>query len=180
MWFAIFFEKRYNGDEVKIMISRPTYQDLIILDTLAKKVINEMKNANIPQWEEGYPAYLDFLEDFQKNGLYVYKENNLIKGSITVLPENDPSYKTINSWLKEKSLVIHRMLVDPASRNQGIAQELLNQAIKLGKANNYESLKIDTHLKNYKMRNFLKKNNFIELEYLKIIDRLAYEKVLEE
>jgi len=184
MWFAIFFEKRYNVYrliiEVKMMLLLATHKDLLEIDTLAKKVIEEMESSKIPQWHHGYPAYRHFKEDIDNKGLYIYRENNIILGTITILPENDPPYQTINSWLKEKSIVIHRMLVDPASRNKGVAQKLLNKAIMIGKENNYESIKIDTHLENYKMRNFLKKNGFIELEYLKIIDRLAYEKVLED
>ena len=72
------------------------------------------------------------------------------------------------------------MLVHPIARKKGIASKLLNKVIEIGKLGNYESIKIDTHIENYKMRKFLKKNGFIELEYLEIIDRLAYEKVLEE
>ncbi len=162
------------------MILRATIQDLIEIDLLAKEVIQDMGKAKIPQWKEGYPAYNDFLKDFEANGLYVYKEKQQIKGSITILEENEPAYKTIDSWQKEKSIVIHRLLVDPNARKQGIAQKLLSFAIKIAKENNYESIKIDTHIENYKMRKFLEKNGFKELEYLEIIDRLAYEKVLED
>ena len=72
------------------------------------------------------------------------------------------------------------MLVHPNARNKGIAKKLLDKAVEVGKIGNYESIKIDTHIKNYKMRSFLIKNGFIQLEYLGIIDRLAFEKVLEE
>lgn len=162
------------------MLTYATYNDLSSIEELAILVIKDMETSNIPQWIIGYPAYENFLGDVDDHALIIYKEGNHVLGSITVLPENDPPYKTINSWLREKSVVIHRMLVHPMSRNKGIAKKLLNEAIKLGKKGNYESIKIDTHLKNYKMRNFLKKNGFVELEYLESIDRLAYELVLEE
>ncbi len=162
------------------MILHATIQDLMIIDLLAKDVIQDMETAKIPQWKEGYPAYIDFLKDFEVKGLYVYKENHQIKGSITILEENELAYKTIDSWQKEKSIVIHRLLVDPKARQQGIAQKLLNHAIKMAEEKSYESIKIDTHIENYKMRKFLEKNGFKKLEYLKIIDRLAYEKVLED
>jgi len=112
--------------------------------------------------------------------LYVFKEDNNVLGSITVLPEDDLPYETIDSWIKDKSIVIHRMLVSPSARNKGIASKLLNKAIEIGLKGDFESIKIDTHLENYKMRNFLKKNGFIELDYLETIDRIAYEKVLED
>ena len=162
------------------MLLLATYKDLDEIDSLAKLVINDMEISNIPQWKTGYPAFSHFEKDVEDNALYIYKEENVILGTITVLPENDPPYETINSWIKEKSIVIHRMLVHPNARNKGIAKILLDKAIEVGKNGNYESIKIDTHIKNYKMRNFLKKNGFIELEYLEVIDRLAYEFVLED
>lgn len=162
------------------MLTYATYNDLTSIEELAVLVVKDMEKSNIPQWTAGYPAYKDFVGDIDNNALIIYKEDDKVLGSITILPENDPPYKTINSWIKEKSIVIHRMLVHPESRNKGIARKLLNEAIKIGKKGNYESIKIDTHLKNFKMRNFLKKNGFVELEYLETIDRLAYELVLEE
>lgn len=162
------------------MLTNGTLEDLNELDELAVIVINDMKKSLIPQWELDYPRYDNFLGDVKTKSLYLYKVNGKIVGSCTVLPENDPPYKTINSWIKNKSLVIHRMLVHPDYRKEGIAKILIDNVIKLCKDRNYESIKIDTHLENYKMRNFLKKNGFIELDYLSTIDRLAYEYVVED
>ncbi|MCK5762423.1 MAG: GNAT family N-acetyltransferase [Candidatus Izimaplasma sp.] len=162
------------------MLLLATCKDLLEIDNLAILVINDMRDSNIPQWKKGYPSYADFKQDIDDNILYIYKEDNKILGTITFLKENDPAYKTINSWLKEKSIVIHRMMVHPQAHGKGIATRLLNKAISYGIENKYESIKIDTHLENYKMRNFLKKNGFIEIEYLEVIDRLACEKVLED
>ena len=162
------------------MLLLATHKDLVEIVKLADLVVNDMEIANIPQWKKGYPADIHFERDILKKSLYIYKEDNTILGVITILPENDPAYLTISSWLKDKSVVIHRMLVHPNYRNKGIAQKLLDKAVNLGNDNKYESIKIDTHIENYKMRKFLKKNGFIELEYLEVIDRLAYEKVLED
>lgn len=162
------------------MLMFATYKDLYEINDLANLVIKDMEKSNIPQWEKGYPAYDDFMKDVDDNALILYRDNGIIIGTITILPENDPPYKTICSWIKEKSIVIHRMLVHPNVRKKGVASILLAEAIKIGIKGKYESIKIDTHLENYKMRNFLKKNGFIELEYLETIDRLAYELVLEE
>jgi ribosomal protein S18 acetylase RimI-like enzyme len=111
--------------------------------------------------------------------LYIYKEDDIILGAIAVLPENDPPYKTITGWIKSKSLVLHRILVHPNIREKGIAQKLLDYTIVLAKNGEYESLKIDTHRENYKMMKFLEKNDFKDIGYLEIINREAYEKVLE-
>lgn len=162
------------------MISLALLKDLEEIDDLAIKVINDMAKSNIPQWTLEYPRKSHYFKDVIDNALYIYKEDNKIVGVITILPENDPPYKTITGWIKEKSLVIHRVLVDPDYSKKGVAQALFNYAFQMGINEEYESIKIDTHLENYKMRNFLNKNNFREIGYLACINRQAYEKVLEE
>ena len=162
------------------MLTNGTNEDLIELDELAVLVIKDMKKSLIPQWEFNYPRLKNFESDVLSNSIYIYKDNGKIVGTCTILPENDPPYKTIDTWIKNNSLVIHRILVHPDYRKLGVAKAFIDKAIMLCKKGGYESIKIDTHLENYKMRNFLKKNGFIELDYLETIDRLAYELVVEE
>jgi ribosomal protein S18 acetylase RimI-like enzyme len=162
------------------MIDYATMSDLKQVDELAYLVITDMKESNIPQWEYTYPRKEHFLKDIENKALIVYREGNEILGCMAIYEENDRPYKTIHSWQKEHSIVLHRILVHPTIRNKGIAKQMLEFAIELGKHSGYESIKIDTHLENYKMRAFLKKNKFIEGDYIKSIDRIAYEYILEE
>ena len=162
------------------MITYATFDDLFELDELAVNVITHMKELKIPQWELSYPRYEHFEKDVMKKGLIIYKENDKILGCMAILPENDPPYKTISSWKKEYSMVIHRVLVDPTVQSKGVASKLMQFAVKESKLQGFESIKIDTHLDNYKMRKFLQRNGFIEGDYIEVIDRIAYELVLEE
>lgn len=162
------------------MLTKGTKEDLLELDKLAVLVINDMTKSLIPQWKLDYPRLKHFEGDVLNQSIYLFKDKGKIVGSCTILPENDPAYKTINSWLKDNSLVIHRMFVHPEYRNIGVAKAFIDKAVELCKIGKYESIKIDTHLDNYKMRKFLKKYGFIELDYLKTIDRLAYEFVVED
>lgn len=161
------------------MIRYARLHDLEELDQLAVHVITDMKESNIPQWELSYPRKEHFLKDIKNNGLIIY-EDDQIQGCMAIFEENDPPYKEISSWKKEHSIVLHRILVDPQKRKSGIAQKMLDFAVQFAKKQNYESIKIDTHMKNYKMVSFLEKNGFIRGDYIKSIDRIAYEKVLED
>ena len=161
------------------MISLALLKDLEEIDELAVRAITNMASSNIPQWTLEYPRKDHYFKDVINNALYIYKEQGKILGVITILPENDPPYQTIDGWLKEKSLVIHRVLVDPGYSKKGIAQKLFNYSYELGSMEEYQSIKIDTHQENYKMRSFLKKNDFKDIGYLACIDRQAYEKILE-
>lgn len=108
---------------------------------------------------------------------YIYKKEKQILGSISVLPENDPPYKEL-TWAKEHSMVIHRLIVDPAVQKQGIGKALFAYAISYAKKKGVQSLKVDTHPDNYRMQALIKKMGFIEVGYLVSIHRLAYELVI--
>jgi GNAT superfamily N-acetyltransferase len=162
------------------VISLAVLNELEEIDELAVRVITNMAEFKIPQWALDYPRSKHYFKDVVDGALYVYKENDKILGVMTLLPEDDPAYKTISGWIKDKSLVIHRVLVDPSAHKKGIAQKLFDFAVAKGIKDHYHSIKIDTHLENYKMRNFLGKNNFQDIGYLSCINRQAYEKVLEE
>lgn len=163
-----------------IMIEFATFDDLFELDELAVLVIGNMKDSNIPQWELKYPRYEHFEKDVLQKALIIYREEDQILGCLALLEENDPPYKTISSWKKDYSMVIHRVLVHPNTQGKGVASKLLQFAINHAKKLGYESIKIDTHLDNYKMRGFLQKNGFIEGDYIEVMDRIAYELILED
>jgi len=162
------------------VISFAELKDLEEIDKLAVRVITNMSALKIPQWTLDYPRSTHYFKDVVDDSLYIYKDDQKIVGVMCLQHENEEAYKTITGWIKENSLVIHRVIVDPSSQKKGIAQQLLDFAIAKGKKEQYQSIKIDTHLDNYRMRNFLEKNNFQEIGYLSCINRQAYEKVLEE
>lgn len=162
------------------MIEFAKLADLDELDELAVTVITDMKKSRIPQWEFTYPRKAHFEQDVINNALIVFREQGEILGCMAILPENDPPYHTITSWLKTKSIVIHRVLVHPHKRGLGIAKQMMKFAVEYGIKHKYESIKIDTHLDNYKMRSFLKKTGFLEGDYIAVMDRIAYEKILED
>lgn len=160
------------------MIELAKIKDLEEIDQVALLTIQNMMASNIDQWTLSYPRRAHYQMDIEKNALYLYKMDGKIVGAITVLQENDEAYKTIDSWLSDNALVIHRVIVHPSYQQKKIAQKLFNFAYELGVKNKYKSIKIDTHLNNYKMRSFLAKNNFVEIGYLACINRMAYEKIL--
>lgn len=162
-----------------IMLTKALPEDLNRVDQLAIDVITFMKQSGIPQWDMSYPRFKHFEKDVEQGGLYKLVIDGMIVAVMAMYEENDPPYKTIQSWKKDHSIVLHRILVDPKFEKQGLATQILDFAKTYAIEHGYESIKIDTHLENYKMRSFLTKNGFEELEYLKVIDRLAYELVLE-
>ena len=164
------------------MIRLATITDLDRVDALAVRVIEHMATANIPQWTLAYPRKQHYRNDVRKKALFVYEQDGRIVGAFTILPEQDPPYETITGWLTNhgESLVIHRAIVDPNRERSGVASTLMNHAFALARQGGFKSIKIDTHHDNYKMRNFLRKHGFRHIGYLAVIDREAYERLLED
>ena len=160
------------------MIRKAQFKDLEQIDDLSVQVINDMHKHGIFQWQLNYPRKSHFQVDIDKDSLFVYELNGQVVGVMALYVENDPPYRTVN-WLRKNSMVIHRILILPSLQKRGIARQLLYYALKQCAQDGYESLKIDTHPGNYRMRHFLKKNSFHELEYIKPMHRIGYERLIE-
>lgn len=158
------------------MIRKATMNDLDIIDEVAVLTINDMMKSKIPQWTLTYPRKDHFKKDIEADSLFLFEDKNQVMGAICIKKENDPPYQELTNWLETDSMVIHRLIVHPMYRNKKVAQSFFNFAYELTIKENCKSIKIDTHKENYKMKNFLKKNNFIEIGFLTSINRLAFEK----
>lgn len=160
------------------MIRKATHEDLDRLETLALKTIEAMQTAGIAQWNENYPRKQHFQQDIDRGALYVFVRDQDLLGVMALYEENDPPYRSIR-WHREISMVIHRLLVIPTNQKCGVASRLLDYALAYCKRKQYESLKIDTHPGNFKMRRLLKKNHFHELDYIAPMHRIGYERLIE-
>ncbi len=148
------------------------------ISELAKVVRADMWNNGLEQWTGNYPAYENFYQDYANKGLHVLVKDGLIIGSVSIFVENETAYHEV-VWEKDKSLVVHRIIVDPARQGQGYGKQLLEFALSMAKQDGFGSVKIDTHPDNLKMQKLLKSMNFSYRGYLSSINRLAFEKVVE-
>lgn len=160
------------------MIRKAKTTDLDAIDALSQAVIEDMHSNAIFQWNQTYPRKAHFKTDITHDALYVFEENQEILGVMAFYEENETVYKDIE-WLRRHSMVIHRILVMPHHQKKHIGSSFMRFAIEYAHKHGYESIKIDTYPANYKMRSFLKKHNFIELDYLKQIHRIAFERIIE-
>ena len=113
-------------------------EDLEEIFTLVTGAIHTMNEQGIFQWDELYPDKTILREDIAKEQLRV----GAVEGQIAVIyvlnQECDEAYQT-GRWMHEKEpfYVIHRLCVNPAFQNRGVAgstmlhveQELLAMGI---------------------------------------------------
>lgn len=157
------------------MIRLANEQELDRVALLARLVVDNLHSLGIDQWSEKYPLKEHFFKDYHQSGLYVYEEEGTILAAMALLPENDPPYLTI-PFAKGSAYVIHRIMVHPNHMKQTIGKQLFAFAYDTLRSKNVEWLKIDTHPDNFRMRQFLEKEGFLEVGYMPTIHRIGYQK----
>ena len=81
----------------------------------------EFVKKTYPLWNEYYPVYDNFLEDYQNNLLFVLEVSGKIIGSIGAEKSN---------W-HENTLTLHLFMIHPEYRNQGYGTKLFQNTEKL-------------------------------------------------
>lgn len=156
------------------------------------QIINEgkqfLKEQGINQWQHGSPGCSDVENDIKQETSYVYELDGKIVGT-AMLNTYDADYeKYLTIWTKcNNYLVIHRLAVKKEYRSQGIGHKFMNDIILFAKENSVEYIRIDTHKDNVIMRKYLSKNNFKELDEIKLSmknslddkERITYELKIE-
>jgi len=160
------------------MIRLARQEDLEALDALSVRAVKAMRKQNIHQWDEDYPRKRHFVEDIKHERLFVYEAKTGIAGAMALFEGHEEAYEPID-WLREKSLIVHRFFVDPASQKTGIGSALVLHAIKTGQKRGASSIKIDTYPANAPMRKLLKRHQFSERGYIASIHRIAYERLID-
>ena len=161
------------------MIRKGTAEDAGRLGEIARTVARGLHAEGIDQWSEVYPSAADFRRDAEAGGLFVWEEEGILRGSLSLLPDDDAAYRAI-AWPEGFAFVIHRVMVDPVCRKTGIGAALLAEAVRTARCQGAVLLKVDTHPDNPRMRRFLEKAGFREVGWLASIHRVAYAKSLEE
>ncbi|MBD7913426.1 MULTISPECIES: GNAT family N-acetyltransferase [Clostridium] len=133
-------------------------EDIKRIISIIKSATSDMESENIMQWDDLYPNEEVITNDIIEENLFVYEEDGIIKGIITLNEFQDIEYKEINwQYTKGKSLVIHRVCIDPRYKGNGIATSFLKYAELLGKEKGYESIRLDTFtLNKYSCRLYAK------------------------
>ncbi len=112
-------------------------KDIDTICDLIKAAVRRMEKQKIFQWDNLYPMKEDFLDDIQKRQLFI----GLLEYDIAVIyvvnKEPDEEYQS-GKWQYTECeyRIIHRLCVNPAYQNRGIAtRTLIHIEKELHKAN---------------------------------------------
>ena len=147
------------------MIREAKPEDIKAILSITKACSKDLISKGIFQWNEHYPNKEAFDNDLKNSWLYVILENHKTIGSISITPDMDEEYNSIN-WLSKtnNNLYIHRLAVDPTRQGKGYAQQLMDYAENYARENRYESIRLDTFSKNIRNQKFYEQRGYIRLE----------------
>ncbi|MEG2984406.1 MAG: GNAT family N-acetyltransferase [Peptostreptococcaceae bacterium] len=164
------------------MIRKATINDMKEIMGIIKETVKEMKDYNNTQWDANYPAEEDFINDIEKEELYVYERENQIAGFICINKIEAKEYNDLSWTLDEEAMIVHRMAVKSSQRKLGIGSSLMKFADDLALENNMKYLKTDTYSINTKMNSLFKKCGYKFIGEVKFIGKektfYCYEKLI--
>ena len=137
------------------MIRKGTLQDIDNIMLLTKQCARYMISKGIYQWNEHYPTPNAFINDVNRNELYVLEIDHKLIGTVVLSNYMDKEYFPIE-WLTENTnnLYLHRLAVHPDFQGNGYAQQLMAFTEKFGIDNNYASIRLDTFSQNKRNQKF--------------------------
>ena len=165
-----------------MLFRKATIEDADAVSEIYDLARESLKRNEIPQWQNGVPGRDTFLVDVSHGVSYVMEVGGEVIATIQII-ENEPYYANVvdGNWRSNNALVAHRVAVKVGCRHDGVGSKLLEAAAKIAVESGKDSLRLDTHEKNFKMRGMLEKNGFVNVGKVYMPcgeERFAYEKLL--
>lgn len=163
-----------------LTITLASLDQLSQIEPLFIQAIAYLKQANIDQWQHGYPNKDSIIKDIKNHACYVISLDNKIVGTMALLIGHEPTYDVIDgNWLfDEDYATIHRIAIDPAYKGKQLALKLFEFAKETCLKQGTHALRVDTHQDNLSMQKAIAKAGFTYCGVITLADgayRLAYE-----
>ena len=133
-------------------------EDLDKIMKIINETVKEMNENGNFQWDKSYPNREVFINDIKEETLYtVVNDSDEVTGLAVANFESFKEYENLEWKSDKEDYVIHRLAVDNAYRNEGVAAFLMEniekEIIKKGKS----FMRTDTNSKNLKAQKFFEK-----------------------
>lgn len=159
-------------------------EDIKKINNIVEDAKISLKNDGVDQWQNSSPDMFLLRRQISKDRAYVLEDKEILAYAY-LSEEYEPSYGPVKSIMRGRNYyTIHTFCLGKDVRGKGIASKFFNQIIALSKKENKDSLYIDTHRDNFRMRGLIEKMGFSYLGIIYINDnglvkeRLAYELML--
>lgn len=164
---------------------RAEIKDINKIEYIIENAKKALKEDGVDQWQIG-SMNRDFLcNQISKGKSYVYEDKGDLMAYAYLSDDKEAAYEDLEDNFKgENYITIHTFAVDVESREKGLGSRFMMEILKYGVNQNLDSLRIDTHQDNFRMRSLLNKFGFKKIGKISIDEegkkklRIAYELIL--
>jgi len=163
---------------------KANFEDVPAMMLMIKQAQIFLHALHINQWQNGYPSQDIIEQDIINCNAWILENNTTLIALAVVVFEIEPTYLQIynGTWLTcGDYAVIHRLAVHDQWKGKNIGTLLFEKIENLAKAQNTQSIRVDTHQDNFVMQKLILKSGYHYCGDIFLTDgeqRLAYEKPL--
>ncbi|AXF56469.1 GNAT family N-acetyltransferase [Salicibibacter kimchii] len=140
------------------MIRPASTEDIDEIMSIAKKTVRVMNAEGSDQWNESYPTARHFLQDLNKQSLFVLDTTEHIAGFIVIDQHIDPRFQQMTwTYLDRDAGTFHRLAVDPDRRQHEVASQLIRFAESRCASMGLKTIKVDTYERNHSARSLFER-----------------------
>ncbi len=113
-----------------------------------------MKGTGSEQWPDFYPDLDVVRGDIQRGALWIYREGGAAVAAMTIDDIQPEPYAGIKWKFDWPYLCVHRLAVDPAKQNEGLAGRMMAFAEKKAMREGFAAIRLDTYGRNKAAKRF--------------------------
>lgn len=155
-------------------------EDLETMMIIINQARQSLAQANIPQWQEGYPNRQTLKQDLQQQQAYLWVQENRVLGLAVLQAGIEPTYVklTAGQWQAATApyITLHRVALADEARGQGQAVPFLKACIQQAHCLGVDQVRTDTHRLNLPMQHTLLTAGFIYRGRLQVASKLDPER----
>lgn len=122
-----------------------------------------LRQSGSDQWQSGYPAEKDILNDISLHQGFVLTVDEKIAGYAAVITGEELAYTAIQgAWSNDSRdyVTVHRIALADSYRGQGLSAALFAEIFRQLRAQGYTDFRVDTHAKNKIMQHIFEREGF--------------------
>ena len=168
---------------MKLVLSKQAEINAIL--AMIKEAQEDFKSLEIDQWQDGYPNIETIKLDINlKRGYTIYLDDKIV-GYCVIDFEHDPNYEIVYDGQfhnEHHYATIHRFVIKRSYQRLHLGSQAFELIDELVKSKDVDTIRIDTHVQNLKMRGLIKKSQFQYCGIIKLNgtddERLVFDKTL--
>lgn len=170
---------------MNMIFRKASRNDISEIEKLIEFSRTSLRNDGVDQWQKTNPN-LDLINrQMDEDCAYVLDLDERAFAYAYLSKNEEPTYKVWEDKFEgDRYFVIHTLMVDGGGVVEKAGSKFMEAIIDFSKDKQKDSLRIDTHKDNFRMRGLLNKYNFKEIGIIQIDedgilkDRICYELIL--